>query len=66
MELGEAAVESLVSAATTDLDRDEEAPFWRLVDQVSQLNGMTDRELTLVSDILEVVRRHATRPGRRV
>ncbi|MBA3308355.1 MAG: GAF domain-containing protein [Chloroflexi bacterium] len=65
VELDEAAVESLVSAATADLDRDEEAPFWRLVDQVSQLNGMTDRELTLVSDILEVVGRHATRPGRR-
>lgn len=63
-DLGEAAVESLVSAATADLDRDEAAPFWRLVDQVSQLNGMTDRELALVSDILEVVGRHATRGGR--
>jgi GAF domain-containing protein len=69
-ELGEgqldpAAIESLVSAATAGLDTDEDAPFWLLADQVSRLRGMTDRELTLVADILEVVGRHATRPGRR-
>lgn len=64
-ELDEAAVESLVSAATVELDRDEDEPFWRLVDQVSLLNGMTDREITMVSDILEVVGRHTARPGRR-
>ncbi len=64
-DLDDAAVDSLVGAATKGLDRDEDAPFWSLVEQVSRLNGMTDRELTLVSDILEVVGRHATRPGRR-
>src|ERR687897_462171 len=31
------AVESLVSAATQDLDVDDEQPFWRLVDQVDRL-----------------------------
>ncbi len=64
-ELDAAAVESLVSAATAGLDTHEDAPFWLLVEQVSRLRGMTDRELTLVADILEVVGRHATRSGRR-
>ena len=36
----------------------------RLVDLVSRLRGMTDRELTLVVELLEVVARNAGRPGR--
>ncbi len=63
--LDETAVESLVSEATAGMDLDEDSPFWVLVEQVSRLRGMTDRELTLVSDILAVVGRHATRPGQR-
>lgn len=64
-ELDEAAVESLVSASALALDRDEDSPFWRLVDLVGRLSGMTDREVALVSDILEVVARRAARPGLR-
>jgi GAF domain-containing protein len=55
----------LVETATERLDADEEAPFWRLVDAVSRLRGMTDRELALVADILEVVARRSGRPRRR-
>lgn len=58
------AVEALVSVSTQDLDPDEEAPFWRMVDTVARLNAMTDREVMLVTDILEVVARRAGRPGR--
>ena len=60
----EADVEAVVSAATTGLDTDEEIPFWRLVDRVAQLRDISDRELGLVTDILEVVAAHAAR-GRR-
>ncbi len=64
-ELDEAAIGDLVGRATAELDADDDQPFWVLVEQVSRLRGMTDRELTLVSDILAVVGRHALRPGRR-
>ena len=40
---------------------DDESPFWQLVDRVAQIRSLTDRELRLVSDILEVVARHAGR-----
>ncbi len=58
-------VEELVSAATRDLDVDDQAPFWRLVDQVARLRSLTDRETSLLTDILEVVAAHAVDPGRR-
>lgn len=64
-DLDEAWVQSLVEAATQGLDHDDESPFWRLVDLVARLNGMTDREVTLVVDILEVVAKHAGRSVRR-
>jgi GAF domain-containing protein len=63
-ELTEADVDALVSAATNDLDRDAEVPFWKLVDRVARVRDLGDRELRLVSDILEVVAAHAAR-GRR-
>jgi GAF domain-containing protein len=63
-EMSEAEVEALVSAATIDLDRDADVPFWQLVDRVARLRELSDRELRLVSDILEVVAAHASR-GRR-
>jgi GAF domain-containing protein len=67
-ELDDDAVEALVSSATVDLDAGDEAPFWRLVDQVDRLRGMTDREASIVADILEVLATHAdrTRRDRRV
>jgi GAF domain-containing protein len=57
-------VEAVVSAAAAELDRDEEAPFWLLVDRVARLRELSDREQRLVADILEVVASHAER-GRR-
>ena len=63
-QLGDDDVETLVSVATTDLDRSTEVPFWQLVDRVSRLRDMGDRELRLVADILEVIAAHAGR-GRR-
>jgi GAF domain-containing protein len=57
-------LDTLVSSATVGLDRNADAPFWALVDRVASLRGLSDRELRLVSDILEVVATHASR-GRR-
>ena len=59
-------VDLLVSSVTVGLDTDDETPFWRLVDRVAQLRDLTDRELRLVTDILEVVAAHAGRAGRSV
>ena len=58
------AAETVVSAATAALDDDDDAPFWRLVDQIARLRGLTDRETSLVTDILEVVAAHAQRSQR--
>lgn len=65
--MSDADVEMLVSRTTSDLDPDDEAPFWRLVDQVDRLRGLTDREASLVADILAVLAAHAeqTRRDRR-
>jgi GAF domain-containing protein len=63
-DLEEAQIENLVAAATTDLDADDESPFWRLVEQVSRLRTLTDRETELLADILEVVAAHAGRARR--
>ncbi|MDQ3937520.1 MAG: GAF domain-containing protein, partial [Chloroflexota bacterium] len=63
-ELSAADIEALTSAAAEGLDRDDEAPFWRTVDRVARLRELTDRELALVSDILEVVAVHAARDRR--
>ncbi len=57
-------IDLLVSAASMELDTDPEAPFWTLVDRVARLRELSDRELRIVSDILEVLATHATR-GRR-
>lgn len=62
--LDEEGVETLVSATARELDTDTDVPFWQLVDRVAQLRELSDRELRIVSDILEVVAAHATR-GRR-
>jgi hypothetical protein len=58
-------VEALVSAATQGIDDQPDEPFWQLVDYVEQLRGLGERDLTLVSQILEVVARHAQRAHRR-
>jgi len=63
-DLDEEQVDRLVSAATIDLDVDDDAPFWRLVDQVARLRSLTDRETALLTDILDVVAVHAGRARR--
>jgi GAF domain-containing protein len=51
--------EALVARVTAGLDADDESPFWRIADQVARLRGMSDRELALVADLLQVVATHA-------
>jgi GAF domain-containing protein len=62
--VSEEAVDQLVSTLTAGLDADEEVPFWQLVDRVARVRDLSERELRLVNDILEVVANHASR-GRR-
>jgi GAF domain-containing protein len=64
--LTDGEVEALVSVASADLDQEDEAPFWRLADQVAQLRGLGERELNLVTAILAAVGAEAaTHRGRR-
>lgn len=63
-ELTDEQLDTLVSTATAGLDRTDDVPFWSVVDRVAQLRGLSDRELRLVADILEVIAAHASR-GRR-
>jgi GAF domain-containing protein len=67
-ETSEDDIEAVVSRVTAGLDTDDDSPFWKVVDQVARLRGLTDRELTLVADILAVVaadaERHRGRPRR--
>ncbi|MDQ4036723.1 MAG: GAF domain-containing protein [Chloroflexota bacterium] len=63
-DMADGEVEDLVAAATANLDVDDDAPYWRLVDQVARLRSLTDRETALLTDILDVVATHAGR-GRR-
>jgi GAF domain-containing protein len=63
-DLETAGVERLVSEATRELDPDDDAPFWRLVDQISRLRSLSDRETAILTDILAVVATHAGGPGR--
>ena len=64
-DVGDTELDELVANATLALDASDEAPFWRLVEHVNQLRELTDRELDLVADILEVVARRARRPSSR-
>ena len=64
-DMTDAQVDALVGAATRDLDADSESPFWHLTENVSRLRTLTDRELDLVADILEVLAKHAERTTRR-
>lgn len=67
--LDEEAIEALMSEIAGELDHDDEAPFWRLVDRVAQLRDVSGSELELVEEILEAVSRHRShrhgRHGRR-
>lgn len=60
-DLDAAGVDDLVSAAAKRLDPDDEVPFWRLVDQVARLRGLSESETALVADVLDVLATHAER-----
>ena len=53
-----------MAAATVGLDPDDEAPFWGLVELLTRLRDMGDREIQLVTEILGVVARLNARPRR--
>jgi GAF domain-containing protein len=55
-------VDELVGVATVGLDGDDETPFWALVDLLSRLRDMGERETLLVTEILAVVARVSGRP----
>ncbi len=63
-DISDEQLDALVSSATSGLDRTDDVPFWSVVDKVALLRGLSDRELRLVADILEVIAAHASR-GRR-
>jgi GAF domain-containing protein len=56
--LDDEALDELVGAAARELDHDDEAPFWRLVDEVARLRTMGDADLELVEAILGAVASH--------
>jgi len=57
-------IDALATAAA-DLDRQAELPFWTLVDHVSSVRNLGERELSLLADILSVVAIHGARAPRR-
>jgi len=57
--LTDAQLDALLSAASEDMDLDADSPYWRLADQVAQLRGLGEAELSLVSDVLAAVANHA-------
>ncbi len=63
--LDDEALDALVGATASELDRDDGAPFWRLVDRVAQLRGAPDADLALTEEILAAVGRHGRVRGRR-
>jgi GAF domain-containing protein len=65
-DLDEAGIDTLMAQVASELDRDDEAPFWRLVDRVAQLRTSPAGDLELTEEILEAVARHrAHARGRR-
>lgn len=56
--LDDEALDALVAATASELDRGDGAPFWRLVDRVAQLRGAPDADLALTEEILVAVGRH--------
>jgi len=64
--LDEAGLDALMAEVASELDRDDEAPFWRLVDRVAQLRTSPGSDLELTEEILEAVARHRSHSrGRR-
>ena len=63
--LDEAAIDELMATVAGELDREDEAPFWQLVDQVARVRDSSESDLELVTEILEALGRHRGRSQRR-
>jgi GAF domain-containing protein len=48
-------IDARFARAAADLDDEDEAPFWRLVDRLASLAHRPERELALVADLIAVV-----------
>ena len=57
-------VDAIVAASADGLDADEESPFWGLVELLTRLRDMGERETIMVTEILGVVARLNARPRR--
>jgi GAF domain-containing protein len=60
-ELSEEQVDILVSTSAQQLDQEDGPPFWRLVDLVQRMRDLSEREVSLVTEILEAVARSTER-----
>lgn len=58
------ALESLIAAATSELDRDDDSRLWGLVEQVARIRRAHPASLELVTELLEALARQAERDSR--
>jgi GAF domain-containing protein len=65
-DLSDDQVDALVSTLVRQLDQVDAPAFWRLVDLLQRVRWLSEREVSLVTDILEVVARSAERSRRRI
>jgi GAF domain-containing protein len=63
--LDDDAIDALIAAAAAELDREDEAPFWQLVDRVARVRGTSEADLELVGEIIDAVVRHRSQRTRR-
>jgi GAF domain-containing protein len=59
-----ATIDAGFAAASAGLDREDEAPFWVLVDRLVAMRARPESELGLASDLLAVLTGRRTMPGR--
>ena len=62
--LDEAAIDSLVSRATSNLVTDDDDPTWRLADRIARLREIDPDDLELAIDWLDALLRRRGRRGR--
>jgi GAF domain-containing protein len=62
--LATAAIDELVGAATSGLDREDDSRLWGLVEQVARVRRADPAALELVTDLLESLARHVERDSR--
>ena len=62
-EISEGDADALAGEVTARLDVDADSPFWQMVERVTALRALSDRETALIRDILEVVAEHARPAG---